>query len=61
MGDKVSIYSDPKKKCKRGLQKLYNNDKIFVANGVVKMVRHELFAENLVPRQVSSRVIINLL
>ncbi|XP_023310788.1 putative methyltransferase NSUN6 isoform X2 [Anoplophora glabripennis] len=58
VGDKISIYADSKKKCKRGLQKLYeDNGKIFIGNGESKMVRHELFGENLALSGVAVQVI----
>lgn len=51
IGDKVSIYADLKKKCKKGLQKLYTDEgKLFIGNGTAKMQRHHLFADKAIPR-----------
>ncbi|CAG9819441.1 unnamed protein product [Phaedon cochleariae] len=59
IGDKVSIYADMLKKCKRGLQKRLSGDgeKLFIGNGVVKMQRHQLFAENLYISGVAIEVV----
>uniref|UniRef100_A0A6P7G4J9 Methyltransferase NSUN6 n=1 Tax=Diabrotica virgifera virgifera TaxID=50390 RepID=A0A6P7G4J9_DIAVI len=52
INENVSIYADVAKKCKKGLQKIYEDDfKIFIGNGIVKMQRHQLFAtDNIAPR-----------
>lgn len=50
LNEKVTIYADVAKKCKRGLQKHYDDiHKVFVGTGIVKMMRHQLFGENLLP------------
>ncbi|XP_019875329.2 tRNA (cytosine(72)-C(5))-methyltransferase NSUN6 [Aethina tumida] len=57
LGDKVSVYADISKKCKKGLQKVYPEcDKIFVANGIAKMQRQELFGENLTPNGIAVEI-----
>jgi hypothetical protein len=45
IGDHVSVYADVTKKCKKGLPKIYNDEKVFLGNGVVKMDRKQLFCE----------------
>lgn len=51
--ENVSIYCDLDKKCKRGLQKIYDyGKKLFIANGVIKMQRHQLFTDNLSLRYI---------
>nr|CAH7720321.1 unnamed protein product [Callosobruchus chinensis] len=48
IGDFVSVYADINKKCKRGFQKLYEDEgKLFIGNGVVRMQRYQLFSENV--------------
>ncbi|KAJ8940542.1 hypothetical protein NQ318_003385 [Aromia moschata] len=54
INEKVSIYADVNKRCKKGLQKLYEDDKIFLGNGITRMVRHQLFGDQIVPRVFSS-------
>ncbi|KAF2903633.1 hypothetical protein ILUMI_02540 [Ignelater luminosus] len=55
--DKVSIYADLSGKCKKGLLKKYEClQKMFIGNGVVKMVRYELFGENLKPVGIAIEV-----
>ncbi|CAG9829992.1 unnamed protein product [Diabrotica balteata] len=58
VNENVSIYADVAKKCKKGLQRIYENDfKIFIGNGVVKMQRHQLFAtENITPSGIAVEV-----
>ncbi|KAL3268893.1 hypothetical protein HHI36_007982 [Cryptolaemus montrouzieri] len=51
--DNVSIYVDLAKKCKKGLQKVYDKDKILIAKGVVNMTRSELYGENLNPQGIA--------
>nr|CAI5843796.1 unnamed protein product [Callosobruchus analis] len=54
IGDFVSIYADINKKCKRGFQKLYEDDgKLFIGNGVVRMQRYQLFSENAAQKGVA--------
>lgn len=46
----VSIYADLSRKCKKGLLKKYEClQKMFIGNGVAKMIRYELFGENIKP------------
>jgi len=50
INNEVSIYADVSGKCKKGLQKRYEcPQKLFIGNGIVKMVRHQLYGENLTP------------
>ncbi|XP_072379495.1 tRNA (cytosine(72)-C(5))-methyltransferase NSUN6 [Diabrotica undecimpunctata] len=58
INENVSIYADVAKKCKKGLQRIYENDfKIFIGNGIVKMQRHQLFAtENIAPSGIAVEV-----
>ncbi|KAG5866399.1 hypothetical protein JTB14_025990 [Gonioctena quinquepunctata] len=56
INDKVSIYADVDKKCKRGLQKTFEGRKLFIGNGILKMQRHQLFAENISPSGVAVQV-----
>ncbi|KAH1026591.1 hypothetical protein HUJ05_000232 [Dendroctonus ponderosae] len=54
IGDKVSIYADLNRKCKKGLLKIFpDNGKVFLGNGVVKMTRSMLFGDNLAPEGVA--------
>ncbi|RZC37461.1 methyltransferase NSUN6, partial [Asbolus verrucosus] len=46
IGGHVSVYADVAKKCKKGLQRVYNHKKIFLGNGIIKMDRHQLFRDN---------------
>ncbi|XP_022907748.2 tRNA (cytosine(72)-C(5))-methyltransferase NSUN6 [Onthophagus taurus] len=47
LNDKVSVYVDVNKKCKKGFCDIFNlGRKVFVGNGVVKMTRKELFCDN---------------
>ncbi|XP_050299786.1 tRNA (cytosine(72)-C(5))-methyltransferase NSUN6 [Anthonomus grandis grandis] len=55
--DKVSIYADLNKKCKKGLLNIFlDPKKIFIGNGIVKMTREQLFGENLNPTGVAIEV-----
>nr|XP_023022955.1 putative methyltransferase NSUN6 [Leptinotarsa decemlineata] len=56
LNDKVSIYADTLKKCKKGLQKKFEEQKIFIGNGIVKMRRHQLFGENVIPTGIAVQV-----
>lgn len=48
IGDKVKICVDIGGKCKKGYQKLYNDpEKTVVGIGIVKMIRNQLFGENI--------------
>lgn len=53
MDDRVSIYADLGGKCKRGQQKLHDGEeKLFIANGIIKFQRYQLFGDDLKPRSV---------
>lgn len=52
-GDKVKICADIGGRCKKGYQKLFDDpEKIVVGIGTVKMVRSQLFGENILPSWV---------
>ncbi|XP_023247977.1 putative methyltransferase NSUN6, partial [Copidosoma floridanum] len=45
IGDKVSVYADLKKNCKKGLVINYDiNSKLFIGNGIVNLTRDQIFA-----------------
>lgn len=54
MNERVSIYADLSGKCKRGQQKLSNENKLFIANGVSKLQRFQLFGDDCKPWLVLS-------
>lgn len=43
-GQMVSVFGDTHGKCKRGLIKPFEGDKVFVGNGQMRMSRKDLFA-----------------
>ncbi|CAH2001790.1 unnamed protein product [Acanthoscelides obtectus] len=57
IGDLVSIYADVHKKCKKGFQKLFEDEgKLFIGNGIVKMQRYQLFSNNIVQKGIAVEV-----
>ncbi|XP_060527902.1 tRNA (cytosine(72)-C(5))-methyltransferase NSUN6 isoform X2 [Cylas formicarius] len=56
LNDAVSIYVDIEKNCKKGFQKIYEGKKVFIGNGLVKIVRKNLFGENLTPSGIAVHV-----
>ena len=59
-GKLVSIYVDVGKKCKRGwTQKLNENDRVFVGNGILLLDRKQIFGDNAVLRGIAVEVIDN--
>ncbi|CAH0555236.1 unnamed protein product [Brassicogethes aeneus] len=57
LNDKISIYADLSKKCKKGFQKTYTDEnKLFIGNGLVKMRRFELFGEDIKPSGIAIEV-----
>lgn len=47
--EKVKIYVDLAKNCKRGFLERYDGDKLLIAVGKVEMIRRELFGDTLKP------------
>ena len=45
-GDKVSVFADLEKKCRRGYTKKFTERKFFVGNGVCLYDRNEMFENN---------------
>lgn len=43
MGDKVSVFVDLAGQCRRGYRDVYDGEKVFIANGIMKTSRQELF------------------
>ena len=50
IGDKVSIYADIERKCRRGFNKTFTGKTFLIGTGIVKMTRNELFKHNCVVR-----------
>lgn len=42
-GDLVSVYADLEGKCRKGLTKPYDGQKVFVGNGTAVLARKEIF------------------
>ena len=42
-GDVVSVYCDLEKKCRKGLIKPFDGQKVFVGNGIAALARKEIF------------------
>jgi len=42
-GDLVSVYADLESKCRKGLTKPYDGQKLFVGNGTAVLARKEVF------------------
>ncbi|XP_037971146.2 tRNA (cytosine(72)-C(5))-methyltransferase NSUN6 [Plutella xylostella] len=53
----VSIYGDLEEKCKKGLKVQYNGRKIFVGMGQLKMLRNQLYGEDLEPSGIAVHTI----
>lgn len=48
--EKVKVYADAAKNCRRGFSQLYEDpEKVLIAVGNAEMVRYQLFGENLKP------------
>lgn len=43
MGDRVSVFVDLTGQCRRGYRDVYEGEKVFIANGIMKTSRQELF------------------
>lgn len=53
LDEKVDIYGDLEKKCKRGLKSLYDGKKKYVGTGYLKMLRSELFDNGIKPSGIA--------
>ncbi|XP_030753962.1 putative methyltransferase NSUN6 [Sitophilus oryzae] len=57
VNDNVSIYVDLDKKCKKGFSKVFTDGtKIFIANGIIKMARHDLFGKEKLPKGIAVEI-----
>ena len=52
-GDKVSVYSDIKGFCRRGLTAKFEGERMFLGNGQAVMSRHDIFVATSTPRYVA--------
>ena len=55
-GDVVSVYADLEGKCRRGLTKPYDGQKVFVGNGVAVLDRKDIFCSQQNVRHVCMTV-----
>ena len=46
----VSVYADVQGKCRKGWTARFEDQKLFVGNGITKMSRQELFSSKIPPR-----------
>ncbi|GLV35936.1 uncharacterized protein CBL_09846 [Carabus blaptoides fortunei] len=61
LGDIVSVYADISKNCKRGLPRIYEcPEKVFVGNGIIRMVRKEIFNSDIKPSGVAVEITYNV-
>ena len=58
-GDKVSVYADLVKKCRRGYTKKYTERKFFIGNGVCLYDRNEMFESNAKLRYDLTSLLLN--
>lgn len=50
IGDKVNIYADIQRNCRRGFNKKFTGKSLLIGTGIVKITRNELFKNNATVR-----------